>query len=118
MTDQFPRIIPSPQLVQQWRDEWARENFCCTMEDYIAVQSALWAADAELEACVEWLISNQNPRWAFALQEGRRPKQKSKKEQALEDFNFLMSQEGLESSSLDISARARRVLQVLESLPD
>lgn len=90
------------------------------MEDYIAVQSARWGADAELEACCKVIdaatvIPRDSVEW---LRAARRPKPKSKKEQALEDFDFLMSQEGLESSSLDISARARRVIQALESLPD
>ena len=49
----------------------------------IATQAAQWGANQELEACVNWLIENQNPRWAHALRIARRPKPPSLKEQAL-----------------------------------
>jgi hypothetical protein len=77
-------ITPPPELVQQWINE----------EDgltagHIATQAAQWGADQELEACVSWLIKNQNPRWALALQNARRPKPPSLKEQALKALELL-----------------------------
>lgn len=67
-------------------------------------------ADQELEACVGWLISNQNPRWAAALQEGRRPKPLTLKEQALE---------ALDEERADMSiVNYKTIRSVLESFPE
>ena len=46
-------------------------------------KAAQWGADAELEACLEW-IANQDWTWTKAqLHDARRPKPPSLKEQAL-----------------------------------
>jgi hypothetical protein len=63
-------------------------------EEWLMREAAAWAwaqrepelqarADAELEACVAWLIENQNPRWAHALRAARRPSPPTLREQAL-----------------------------------
>lgn len=54
-----------------------------------ATELAQQIADQELEACVEWLIANSNPRWALALQEARRPKPPSLAEEALEAMRSM-----------------------------
>jgi hypothetical protein len=76
MTNQHP-ITPPPSLTDKWN------NLPLSTEE-IFVIAARWGADQELEACVNWLIENQNPRWAHVLQAARRPKPPSLKEQALE----------------------------------
>ena len=91
-----PELTPPPELVQQWIPTgWnCSPNTFTTLLMRIADNAALWshdhcrskikaATDQELEACVNWLIENQNPRWAHALRIARRPKPPSLKEKAL-----------------------------------
>ena len=79
-------ITPPPELVQQLRSEAPHgiRDAGVTRELHLIAAAYRAGADIELEACVEWLTTNSNPRWAVALQDGRRPKQPSLKEQALE----------------------------------
>ena len=92
MTDLHP-ITPPPQLVELWRaaasnipasyssDPGGRRDYI----DYIVAQASQWAADAELEACCEWLVRNYlYPKAGNPLRAARRPKPPSLKEQALE----------------------------------
>jgi hypothetical protein len=117
MTQEHP-ITPPPELVKKWIEDWAgaqMNEVPCGESMEIATQAARWGADQELEACCEWLISNQNPRWAAALQEGRRPKPKSEKQQALEQLDgilavFRMSHGG------ELVCDA--ILRALKSIPD
>ena len=83
------QIVPSPEQVDQWFDDAVRLN--STPKYYIARQSALWSADQELEACVEWLgdapvVWNNNKAIhpGSFLRTARRPKPPSLKEQALD----------------------------------
>lgn len=89
---------PPPELVQQWMTEFYCTPFvpgeACTD---LAARAAQWgwdqrepeiqaAADAELEACCEWLQVRINEGWNPChledLRTTRRPKQPSLKEQA------------------------------------
>jgi len=104
-------ITPPPELVQQWINE----------EDgltagHIATQAAQWGADQELEACVSWLIKNQNPRWALALQDARCPKPLSLKEQAMRVLveNGTNLDGRMELDSTDIET----IRSALEALPN
>ena len=84
MTNQQHPIIPPQELVQQWVDEIYGQTECDDARDeHIAIQAAHWGADQELEASVNWLIENQNPRWAVELRTARHPKPPSLAEQAL-----------------------------------
>ena len=119
MTDQHP-ITPPPELLQKWWTEyWGDPKESISPEErYIATQAARWGADQELEASVEWLIRMQNPTWAAALQEVRRPKPKSLKEQALDALDEAVCMadyippESISTDQADIIRRA------LESLPE
>jgi hypothetical protein len=75
MTSQHP-ITPPPELVEQWAHLPADWNT-------VAFLIAQWGADAELEACCEWL-SVPCPSYGRELRNARRPKPPSLKEQALE----------------------------------
>jgi hypothetical protein len=113
MTQEHP-ITPPHELVRQWLGNF----FGCTVtgelsgsECYLATQAAHWGADQELEACCEWLINNQNPRWAAALQKARRPKPPSRKQRALDALVQLEEQH--------LSAElATEIRNALEALPD
>jgi hypothetical protein len=64
MTQQHP-ITPSPELVQQWIDEWAREKMCCEMDDYVAIKASQWGADQELEASCDAITKSH----AYGIQD-------------------------------------------------
>jgi hypothetical protein len=125
MTNQHP-ITPPPELVQPVAptDDDLRgifSRFCdngdngppwIESEEFIQAARAVlarWGADQELEACVNWLIENQNPRWAHVLHSARRPTPPSLKEQALDE---LTSAERLYPADWSTIRRA------LEALPN
>jgi hypothetical protein len=86
MTDNHP-ITPPPELVQQWvAESWhvqPRELRVAASDIHIAAQAARWGADQELEACWSWLYNNDFRELAKELNNHRRPKPPSLKEQAL-----------------------------------
>lgn len=121
-------ITPPSNLVEAWY-----ANADSPDEDVIkgvAIRAARWGADQELEACCGWIESQSdlgvlsfapNVRAKFRcevidrLRTARRPKPSSLKEQALEDFDGLMSE--LDGAG-KYSNCADRIRRALESLPD
>ena len=98
MTQKHP-ITPPHELVYRLQD----------LGNLDAIELAYQAgADQELEACCDWLIANDNPRWAVALQEGRRPKPLSLKEQAIEILDDIDTQ--LDAVHYNILRRALETL--------
>ena len=55
MTNQQHPITPPPELVQQW---WDGTHGAFYEFEAIAIQAARWGADAELEACVNYIDNN------------------------------------------------------------
>jgi hypothetical protein len=104
MTNQHP-ITPPLELVHQWADMLSSHS-----DQVVFSLAARWGADQELEACVDWLIENQNPRWAHVLQAARRPKPPSLKEQALARLAELESDEPGYGAGI---ATIRRALEAL-----
>ena len=116
-------ITPPPELVQQWLED-SPEDDELGISDYIATQAANWGyqwgyqqgADAELEACIEWLgdapvVYNDNGDLhpGSYLRDARRPEPLSLKKQALE---------ALEEDRADMSTwNYHLVRSALESLP-
>jgi len=102
-------IIPPPELVQQWTDEYIKAKPSCTAPELIAARAAQWGADQELEACCEWL--DRNNQWARVdldeLREGRRPNPLSIKEQALLAIDTAVADDRL---SADVANVVRRAL--------
>ena len=74
MTDQQHPITPPPKLFRQWAGLPRSLAFEAAYRD---------GADAELEACCEWLNDNGYNNTPRALRAARRPKPPSLKEQAL-----------------------------------
>jgi len=85
MTNQHP-ITPPPELVQQWVRTAPHPSNETEHYHYITLCAAQWASDQELEACCEWMRSQNlvsfNDRIA-SLRAARRPEPPSLKEQAL-----------------------------------
>jgi hypothetical protein len=79
MTDQQHPITPPPELVEQWIEQ-------CLTSRQLAAMAFQAGADAELEACCEWLDFQKlakHERMVPYLRAIRRPKPPSLKEQAL-----------------------------------
>jgi hypothetical protein len=82
-------ITPPPKLVNQWETEMLHESggdYLAADMRWFATQAARWGADAELEACCEWLKAKVwiHPEFSDELRDARRSKPLSLKEQALE----------------------------------
>ena len=86
-------LTPPPELRCEWQSESRFKVISVEREDYMIDRAAQWgwdqrepeiqaAADAELEACCEWLQHDYPNIGANALRAARRPKPPSLKEQA------------------------------------
>jgi hypothetical protein len=109
MTDRCV-MTPPPELVREWASEWM-EIRKVNRDNFMAAKAAQWGADAELDACGEWLRDEQfAPSWSTELRAARRPKPPSLKEQALDQldsFRGLLDMKGLRSDAI------RRALEAL-----
>jgi hypothetical protein len=109
MTEQH-RIIPSPELLNQWKREWVCYTHNPASHDegtYIAIKAARWGADQELEACCEWLEDPDINVDTYKLRSDRRPEPPSEKEQALRLLEtYGASAVKLTSDQCDIIRRA------------
>ena len=106
-------ITPSADLIFRWRSEWQNDNEEIELTNLI-YQAARWGADQELEACCDWLESNQciDPEETVQrLYDERRANCLTIKEQALHALEVLV-EEGLDKKSYDL------LLDALEGLPD
>ena len=114
--DQKYPMIPPNILLNNWESDWfaERENV-----DALLTQAYQSGADAELEACCEWLSKylpyfKDFPKPEDILRAARRPKPKSLKEQALALMDNCIDSHGdyLDADALSTIRRA------LEALPD
>ena len=98
-------ITPPPELLKHWEDQHfdEGENY-----DVMLIQAYQAGADQELEACCEWLESNDYNVVPRELRAARRPKPPSLKEQAIDAV------ERVDGYPEDI----RRIIRALEALPD
>jgi hypothetical protein len=90
MTNQHS-LTPPSELVKQWFGEFfgcADSGALSPSERFLATRAAQWGADAELEACCEWLNGGSKIDYdtAALLRAARRPKPPSLKEQALAEL--------------------------------
>ena len=98
MTEQQHPMVPPSELLKQWEDDWfeERENADVLLVNAYAA-GALAGADAELDACCEWLKTRHwiEPGFADELHAARRPKPQSLKEQALDQLTSVEDRYGL-----------------------
>jgi len=114
MTDN--RIIPPPELVQDWLIDGVGKP---SLVNYLATEAAQWGADQELEACCDWLHWQNLATHADlipSLRAARRPKSPSLKEQALQALAEAIKMaddtppEGICSDQANIIRRALEAL--------
>ena len=117
MTEQMHPMVPPNILLNNWESDWfnERENV-----DVLLIQAYQAGADAELEACCEWLDDYLLAPKGEQLRAARRPKPKSLKEQALKALD--QADKGLNESEWqqrsDIIRHALKRLQELEKHDD
>jgi hypothetical protein len=106
MTENHPMVPPSEEL-KQWEDDWFDEE---EHPDVLLIRAYQAGADAELEACINFVYDNELCDQYFYnnLRAARRPKPLSDKVQALE---------ALEDANLD-AAHYNIILRALEALPE
>ncbi len=114
MTEQLHPMVPPNILLNNWESDWfnERENV-----DVLLVQAYQAGADAELEACCEWLKSEGHEYEHKALFAARRPPA-SLKQQALQELNkvdMLWATEDFDQVSQKALDTIRKAL---EALPD
>ena len=109
MSNQHP-ITPSPELVNKWYDEWLNADDLTHLDTRVAILAARWGADQELEACSTWLRANGFPGTAFHLNDLRRSKPRSLKEQALDALDHICVNH---SKATDHEYTIRRALEAL-----
>ena len=107
MTNQH-LISPPSEMVEKW----------VRMLEYLPDKQvfsevAQWGADQELEACCEWLEANGYPGTAFELNDLRRPKPPSLKEQALKALKVLPTPDGQVTLDITDLNTIRRALEAL-----
>ena len=79
-------MLPTDEQLAQWESDWfsEREN-----ADVLLIQAFQAGADAQLEACVEW-VAQQGWTWTCArLRAAMRPKPPSLKQRALEALDRM-----------------------------
>jgi hypothetical protein len=105
MTEQNP-IAPPPELRSKWFNETPRAD----IYDYIIEMAAQYGADAELDACCEWLMYESDRK---GLRAARRPKPPSLKQQSIALIDLIQGNEkSWQLEDLDV------IRQALEKLPD
>jgi hypothetical protein len=120
MTQEHP-ITPPPKLAARWVNEIYGDDglgFDVPLHPItlrLIEHAAQWGADQELEACLQWLNhKNQNrPDWGLSLQDARRPKPPSLKEQALLQLDVLNADLAMHGLGTDLS-QIRRALEQLD----
>ena len=132
MTDNKPKITPSPHLMLKWREE-ARDEVRDVanhfdMQSIQMIKAANWgwrqrdanvphelqkARDEELEACCEWLRSKDILEPAIeALRADRRPK--TLKERGREALQSIHNAVVMETGGRELDV----LKEIVESLPD
>ncbi len=83
MTKQQHPITPPPELMYDWLAQ-LNDLSCRTVFSEIAQ----WGADQELEACCEWLLTEDYDVAPVRLRAARRPKPPSLKQQVLATLQY------------------------------
>jgi hypothetical protein len=114
---------PTPEQIEGWLSETAFDPVKIARLAYAAgaadaAEKARKAADAELEACCEWMeVQERLPGYlANDLRKARRPKPLSLKQQAEEELQSL--QQEINKAKLGLSILHGSIGRAIESLPD
>ena len=107
-------ITPTHELITEWLSGESSTRDSMAIRAAV-IRAARWGADQELDACCEWINFYCSKDVSLDLQNDRRPKPPSLKQQALE---ALASLETSAHPSIDTTEPARCIRGILEDLPD
>ncbi len=115
MTEQMHPMVPSNILLNNWESDWLneRENF-----DMLLIQAYQAGADAELEACCEWLQDPDLNVDTYELRASRRPNPPSLKQQALQELDKVDMLWCTEEFDQVSQKALETIRKALEALPD
>jgi hypothetical protein len=115
--EQLHPVLPTQEQLKQWEDDWHNER---EHADVLLIQAFQAGADAELEACCEWVDDATAPE-GYELRAARRPKPPSLKQQACNALRNSHLEESVTTgtSYLCLDADAELVIRrALKALPD
>jgi len=114
MTEQIHPMVPPNILLNNWESDWFAER---EHADALLIQAYQAGADAELEACCEWMGSRAvvSP---SDLRAARRPKPPSLKNQALQELDKVDMLWATEEFGKETLNSLDTIRKALEALPD
>ena len=115
MIEQQHPMVPPNTLLNDWKSDWFDVN-----EDVLLSQAYQAGADAELEACCEWLIAwdtCEGEKLASFLREGRRPST-SLKQQALKTLEDAPGPDYPRAMTVLSAEQHALIRKALEALSD
>jgi len=114
MTEQLHPMVPPNILLNNWESDWFAER---EHADALLIQAYQAGADAELEACCEWMGSRAvvSP---SDLRAARRPKPPSLKNQALQELDKVDMLWATEEFGKETLNSLDTIRKALEALPD
>ena len=114
MTEQQHPMVPPNILLNNWESDWFAER---EHADVLLIQAYQAGADAELDACCEWM-SNRTVVCPSELRDARRPKPSTLKEQALQELDKVDMLWATEEFGADTLNSIDTIRKALEALPD
>jgi hypothetical protein len=112
MTEQLHPMVPPNILLDNWKSDY----FAGLDFDVVLIQAYQAGADAELEACCEWLQDPDLNVDTYKLCAARRPKPPSLKQQALQELDkvdMLWATEEFGQETLNSLDTIRKALEAL-----
>ena len=114
MTEQMHPMIPPNILLNNWESDWFAER---EHADVLLIQAYQAGADAELEACCEWM-SNRTVVCPSDLRAARRPSLLTLKKQALQELDKVDMLWDTEEFGKETLNSLDTIRKALEALPD
>ena len=115
MTEQIHPMVPPNILLNNWESDWFAER---QNVDVLLIEAYQAGADAELEACCEWLQDPDLNVDTYKLRAARRPSLQNLKAQALQELDKVDMLWATEEFGQDTLNSLDTIRKALEALPD
>jgi len=115
MTEQLHPMVPPNILLNNWESDWFAER---QNVDVLLIEAYQAGADAELEACCEWLQDPDLNVDTYKLRAARRPSLQNLKAQALQELDKVDMLWATEEFGQDTLNSLDTIRKALEALPD
>ena len=115
MTEQLHPMVPPNILLNNWESDWFAER---QNVDVLLIEAYQAGADAELDACCEWLQDPDLNVDTYKLRAARRPSLQNLKAQALQELNKVDQLWATEEFGQETLNSLDTIRKALEALPD